>query len=155
MFFSTFSIAITSLGEKKANLSAFRTFVQFALVWICLFPIPLGIWEGLRFVTVALPGLFSYPWFSYWPFQGGSSVQIFFVHRRFHMRLLLCPYLSLISPSFGDSGNLSLVIVEFPRYFHSYCCVLSAIVYHPLVSLLCSVIVAIPGQTSSLLFATC
>ena len=26
-FFSPFSIAITSLGEKRANLSAFRTFV--------------------------------------------------------------------------------------------------------------------------------
>ena len=27
MFFSPFSIAITSLGEERANLSAFRTFV--------------------------------------------------------------------------------------------------------------------------------
>ena len=60
MFFSPFSIAITSLGEKRANLSAFRTFVRFVLVWICRFPLPLGIWEGLRFVIVALPGLFSY-----------------------------------------------------------------------------------------------
>ena len=31
-FFSPFSIAITSLGEEKANLSAFRTLVRFALV---------------------------------------------------------------------------------------------------------------------------
>ena len=60
MFFSPFSIAITSLGEERANLSAFRTFVRFVLVWICLFPLPLGVWEGLRFVIVALPGLFSY-----------------------------------------------------------------------------------------------
>ena len=59
-FFSPFSIAITSLGEERANLSAFRTFVRFVLVWICRFPLPLGIWEGLRFVIVALPGLFSY-----------------------------------------------------------------------------------------------
>ena len=58
--FSHFSIAITSLGEEKANISAFRTFVRFVLVWICRFPLPLGIWEGLRFVIVALPGLFSY-----------------------------------------------------------------------------------------------
>ena len=63
-FFSPFSIAITSLGEERANLSAFRTFVRFALVWICRFPLPLGVWEGLRFVTVALPGLFSY---LFWP----------------------------------------------------------------------------------------
>ena len=60
VFFSPFSIAITSLGEERANLSAFRTFVRFVLVWICRFPLPLGVWEGLRFVTVALPGLFSY-----------------------------------------------------------------------------------------------
>ena len=36
-FFSPFSIATTSLGEEIANLSAFRTFVRFVLVW-----------EGLR-----------------------------------------------------------------------------------------------------------
>ena len=29
-FFSPFSIAITSLGEERANLSAFRRFVRFA-----------------------------------------------------------------------------------------------------------------------------
>ena len=56
-----FSIAITSLGEERANLSAFRTFVRVIIVWICRFP--LGVWEGLRFVIVALPGLFSYLFF--------------------------------------------------------------------------------------------
>ena len=60
VFFSPFSIAITSLWEKTANLSVFHTFVRFVLVWICRFPPPLGVWEGLRFVTVALSGLFSY-----------------------------------------------------------------------------------------------
>ena len=60
VFFSPFSIAITSLWEERANLSAFRTFVRFVLVWICRFSLPLGVWEGLRFVIVALPGLFSY-----------------------------------------------------------------------------------------------
>ena len=60
VFFSPFSIVITSLGEERANLSAFCMFVQFALVWFCLFPLPLGVWDGLRFVIVALPGLFSY-----------------------------------------------------------------------------------------------
>ena len=64
VFFSPFSIAITSLGEGRANLSDFRTFVQFVLVKICRFPLPLGVWEGLRFVIVALPGLFSYLFFS-------------------------------------------------------------------------------------------
>ena len=59
-FFSPFSIAITSLGGERANLSAFRTFVRFVLVRICRFPLPLGVWEGLQFVIVAHPGLFSY-----------------------------------------------------------------------------------------------
>ena len=63
VFFSPFSIAITSLGEERANLSAFRTFVRFVLVWICRFPLPLGVWEGLRFVIVSPPGLFSYLFF--------------------------------------------------------------------------------------------
>ena len=40
--FSPFSIAITWL------------------VWFCLFPLSLGVWEGLRFMTVAHTGLFSY-----------------------------------------------------------------------------------------------
>ena len=56
VFFSPFGIAITSLGEERA----FRTFVRFKLVWFCMFPLPLGVWEGLRFVIVAFPGLFSY-----------------------------------------------------------------------------------------------
>ena len=61
VFFSPFSIAITSLEEERANLSAFRTFVRFVLVKICRFSLPLGgVWERLRFVIVALPGLFSY-----------------------------------------------------------------------------------------------
>ena len=55
--FSPFSIAITSLGEERANLSAFRTFVRFVLVSICRFPLPLGVWDGQRFVIVALHGL--------------------------------------------------------------------------------------------------
>ena len=32
VFFSPFSIAITSLWEERANLSAFRTFVRFVVV---------------------------------------------------------------------------------------------------------------------------
>ena len=68
VFFSPFSIAITSLGEERTNLSALRTFVRFALVWFCLFPLPLGVWEGLRFEIGALPGLFSYLFCSFCSF---------------------------------------------------------------------------------------
>ena len=58
MFFGPFSITITSPDEERSNLSAFRTFVRFAFVGFCLFPLPLGVWEGLRFVIDALPGPF-------------------------------------------------------------------------------------------------
>ena len=37
VFFSPFSIAITSLGEERANLSAFRKFVRFVLFIINCF----------------------------------------------------------------------------------------------------------------------
>ena len=72
--FQSFSIAITSLGEERANLSASRTFVRFVLVWICWFPLPLRVWEGLRFVTVALPGLFSYLFLTESPHMQHKSI---------------------------------------------------------------------------------
>ena len=77
VFFSPFSIAITSLGEKRANLSAFRTFVRFELVWIYRFPLPLGVWEGLRFAIVALPGLFSYLFLILRAIKGSSPIHPF------------------------------------------------------------------------------
>ena len=83
VFFSPFSIAINSLGEERANLSAFRMFDRFVLVWICRFPLPLDVWEGLRFVIVALPGLFPYL-FSYATFVFlivCSSSFLLFVYR--------------------------------------------------------------------------
>ena len=65
VFFSPFSIAITSLGEERANLSAFRIFVRFALIWFCMFPLPLRVWDWLQLVIIALPGLFSYLFYIY------------------------------------------------------------------------------------------
>ena len=64
VFFSPFSTVITSLGEERANLSVFCTFVRFVLVWTCRFPLLLDVWEELEFVIVALPGLSSYLFFS-------------------------------------------------------------------------------------------
>ena len=54
-----------ALGTEIAtfSLGAFRTFVRFTIVLFCPFSLPLGFWVGLRFVIVALPGLFSYPLF--------------------------------------------------------------------------------------------
>ena len=79
VFFSPFSIAITSLGEERANLGAFRTFVRFVLVWICRFPLPLGVWEGLRFVIVALPGLFAYLFFPMLLIQNTKKKSVLFI----------------------------------------------------------------------------
>ena len=101
VFFSPFSIAITSLGEERANLCAFRTFVRFVFVWICRFPLPLGVWEGLRFVIVALPGLFSY-----------LFIHVFFVSFRFS----LC-FFFLISSSLGTLGWLCYVMEAFLDVF--------------------------------------
>ena len=58
--FCPFSITITSFGEEKANLSGFRTFVRFALVWFCLFPF-------LRLGRAAVCDCGT-PWTFFWPF---------------------------------------------------------------------------------------
>ena len=71
VFLGPFSMEIASLGEGvggggpegAAGVGAFRAFVRFVLVWFCRFPLPFGVWEGLRFVIVALYGLFSYFFF--------------------------------------------------------------------------------------------
>ena len=76
-------------GKERANLSAFRTFVRFVLVWICRFSLPLGVWEGLRFVIVALPGLFS--------------CLFFFIYVAF----VLCDFF-LISPSYVPREGFAL-----------------------------------------------
>ena len=73
---------ITQLGEERASLGAFCMFVRFALVWFCLFSLPLGVWEGLRFVIVALPGLFSYLFFFFFFFfffYNGKMVKFHFL----------------------------------------------------------------------------
>ena len=75
-FLSPFSIAITSLGEERANLSAFRTFVRFVLVWTSRFPLPLGVWEGMRCVILTLPGLFSYLFLGYIVFMYRITSQV-------------------------------------------------------------------------------
>ena len=60
------ALRLPRLGKIELILVLFvRFFFRFVLVWICRFPVPLGVWEGLRFVIVAHPGLFSYPFFSF------------------------------------------------------------------------------------------
>ena len=109
VFFSPFSIAITSLGEERANLSAFRTFVRFVLVWICL-PLPLRVWEGLLFVTVTPPGLFSYLFFFFFILRG----DLFYV--LLCVILFLC-FSVLLALRLPRLGKRELMIVLFVRLF--------------------------------------
>ena len=75
--FSPFSIAITSIQEEeRASLCAFRVFVGFPLVWFCRFPLPLGFWDGLRFVIAALSGLSSYPFFHVKIFKKSNMLKL-------------------------------------------------------------------------------
>ena len=53
-------LRLPRLGKRELILVLFVRLVRFVLVWICRFSLPLGVWEGLRFVIVALPELFSY-----------------------------------------------------------------------------------------------
>ena len=57
------ALRLPRLGKRELILVLFVRFVRFVLVWICRFFLTLGVWEGLRFVVVALPGLFSYLFF--------------------------------------------------------------------------------------------
>ena len=53
------ALRLPRLGKRELIVRLI-CFDRFVLVWICRVPLPLGVWEGLRFVIVALPGLFSY-----------------------------------------------------------------------------------------------
>ena len=56
------ALRLPRLGKRELILVLFVCFFfRFVLVWFCRFPLPFGVWEGLRFVIVAFPGLFSYP----------------------------------------------------------------------------------------------
>ena len=53
------ALRLPRLGKRELILVLFiRLFDLY--FWFCLFPLPLGVWERLRFVIVALPVLFSY-----------------------------------------------------------------------------------------------
>ena len=47
------ALLLPRLGKRESLLlCAFRTFVRFVLVWFCLFSLPLGVWEGLRYTII-------------------------------------------------------------------------------------------------------
>ena len=121
MFFSPFSITITSLGEERANLSAFRTFVRFVLVWICRFSLPPGFWEGLRFVIVALPGLLSYPFLFYiYPLEVISSGLAFTNYLSYEAFTFFITHQIIIIKTKIDAAGLTALIVQL-----LLCCLVS------------------------------
>ena len=60
VFFGPFVAVASLVGGWEGWSWCFSCVCSVVLVWVCRFPLPLRIWEGLRFVIVALPGLFSY-----------------------------------------------------------------------------------------------
>ena len=64
ILFLCFSILLVlrlpRLGKRELILVLFVRLFDLCLFGFARFPLPLGVWEGLQFVIVALPGLFSY-----------------------------------------------------------------------------------------------
>ena len=61
-------LRLPRLGKRELILVLFIRLFDLWFVWICRFPLPLGVWEGLRFMVVALSGLFSYLFFFFFCF---------------------------------------------------------------------------------------
>ena len=52
------------LMGKRELVGAFRAFVRFALIWFCLFPLPVGVWERIDAVCdCGTPWTFLLPFF--------------------------------------------------------------------------------------------
>ena len=60
-FFSVFwALRLPRVGKRELILVLLVRLFDLRLFNFCLFTRPLGVWEGLRFVIVALPGLLFY-----------------------------------------------------------------------------------------------
>ena len=55
------ALRLPRLGKRELILVLFVRLFDLCLFGFVGFSPPLGVWEGLRFVVVALPGLLSYP----------------------------------------------------------------------------------------------
>ena len=66
-FFSPFNIAITSLRKERANFSAIRSSVRFALVWVCLFPLPPSCLGSAATCDCGIPWIFLLLFFQIHP----------------------------------------------------------------------------------------
>ena len=57
------ALRLPRLGKREVILVLFVCLFDLCLFGFCRFSLPLDVWEGLRFVIVALSGLFSYLFF--------------------------------------------------------------------------------------------
>ena len=118
VFFSSFSVAITSLGEERANLCAFRTFVRFVFVWFCLFSLPLCVWEWVLFVIVCTPLTFHLLFFLNQVYRYHKLRKPFFKCYRHHFDigsklnegLKSCLQQGLWEPEFYDDSTVASIV---------------------------------------------
>ena len=54
------ALRLPRLAKRELILVLFVRLIDLRLFGFCLLPLPLAVWERLRFVIVARPGLFSY-----------------------------------------------------------------------------------------------
>ena len=65
-FLVLLALRLPRLGKRELILVLFVRLFDLCLFGFVGFLLPLGVWEGLRFVIEALPGLFSYLFFHHW-----------------------------------------------------------------------------------------
>ena len=76
VFLSPFSIVITSLGKRELILVLFVRLSICACLDLSVSS-SCRVWEGLRFVIMALPGLFSYSYLQVTPMTKSEAFQRF------------------------------------------------------------------------------
>ena len=131
IFFLCFSVLLAlrlpSLGKRELIFVLFVCLLDLRLFGFVCF-IFLGVWEGLRFVIVALPGLFSYLCFystdhskAVVPVLVLLFVALWFILRGDLLSLVLCYFLlarfSPFSIAITSFGKRELSLVLFVRLF--------------------------------------
>ena len=60
LFVFLLALQLLRLEKRELILMLFVRLFELCFFGFCLFPLPLGVWDGMRLVIVALSGLFSY-----------------------------------------------------------------------------------------------
>ena len=105
-------LRLPRLGKRELILVLFvRLFGLCSFRLICRFPLPLGVWEGLRFVIVALPGLFSYLFFHSDPLSHFVRINMYcYFLEQINVKLLDCVLIGVCAViCFMDAAKLITV----------------------------------------------